>query len=153
MQIVKDVASVIGLIISCITLLTLFSTNGKKFLASIFQKYNKEQDNDIQQLKSLLEKVDAKLDKHIEDDLQIKTSLGDTVHVLIEFTRQQCRDIVKDMFYKYYDTKVLPLYEHKTLIYIEDIYINRLNGNSYASELINEMKTWQIDYKSRIEEE
>jgi hypothetical protein len=41
---------------------------------------------------------------------------------------------------------VLPLYEKKTLIMIEDLYINRLKGNSFAELLLDEMRDWEIDY-------
>ena len=55
------------------------------------------------------------------------------------------------MFYEYYNAKVLPLYEHKWLLKREDLYIRRLHGNSFASELIAEMKKWPVDY-SKVRE-
>lgn len=152
MEIAKNIAAILGLILSCASVITLCSDKVKKIIASIFKKYNQEQDEDIEEIKQSIkamrermEEQDKKLDELVENGA-----------IALDFTRQQCRNIIKDMFYKYYDTKVLPLYEYKTLMYVSDIYIKQLNGNSYAFGLITEMKKWEVDYKSvriEIEEE
>lgn len=143
-EIVKNVAAVIGLIISFFTVVTLCSDKAKKLISSIFKKYNKEQDKDIEEIKQNIQSMIERME-HQDKKLDGLVQNGE---IALEFTRQQCRNIIKDMFYKYYDTKVLPLYEYKTLMYVEEIYIGRLNSNSYASELITEMKKWKVDYKS-----
>jgi len=71
----------------------------------------------------------------------------------IEFTKAQCRNIIKTIFYTYYDTKVLPLYEKKTLMSVSDLYVGRMNCNSYASLLLDEMSKWEVDYDSRRPED
>ena len=68
-----------------------------------------------------------------------------------EFVRTQCRNIVKNMFYKYCEEEKLPLYEFKTLIKIEELYVGKCKGNSFAQELIARMKTWEIDYANSLE--
>lgn len=153
MDIIKDIASVIGLILSCITLLTLCSKTGKSFLASIFKKYNKESDNDIESLKESIANINNQLSTLIEDFNKFKEESTVMNETSLEFMKQQCRNIIKSIFYSYYDTKVLPLYEYKTLIYIKQIYVDRLKGNSYAATLLKEMETWEIDYKSNYIEE
>ena len=71
--------------------------------------------------------------------------------ITVDYTREQIRGLIKEMFYEYYDEKVLPLYEHKWLLKLEDLYIRRLHGNSFAAELIAEMKKWSVDY-SKVRE-
>lgn len=150
---IKNISSIIGLILSCITLLTLCSKTGTRFLASIFKKYNAPQDNDIQDLKESMKALNEQFAEHLADFDKFNAQLSATNAVTLEFTKQQCRNIIKNIFYHYYDTKVLPLYEHKTLMAIKEIYIDSLGGNSYASELIKEMEKWEIDYKLAIAEE
>lgn len=153
MDMIKDIASIIGLILSCITLLTLCSKTGKSFLASIFKKYTKESNNDIQELKDSIEKINRQLNSLVKDFEEFKTDSIEVDKISLEFTRQQCRNIIKNIFYHYYDSKVLPLYEYKTLVYVKEIYIEKLKGNSYAADLIKEMETWEVDYKSTFVDE
>lgn len=131
-EIVKNVAAVIGLIISFFSVVTLCSDKAKKLIARVFNKYNQEQDNDIKELKEAVNSLTEKMDVLMEND-----------KIVLDFTKQQCRDRIVEIYEAHQDTKQLPMREYKRLLYIEDIYITKLEGNSYASELITEMKTWK----------
>ena len=50
------------------------------------------------------------------------------------------------MFYRYMENKTLPYYEKMHMLQIEDIYVNKLQKNHYTKGLIEEMKTWSVDY-------
>lgn len=153
METIKNISSLIGLILSCITLLTLCSKTGKNFLASIFKKYSVEQNEDIKELQKSISELNEKFAEHLNDFEIFNEQLKATNEVTLEFTRQQCRNIIKNIFYHYYDEKVLPLYELKTLKAVKNIYIDQLHGNSYAAELIKEMEKWEIDYRASVEED
>lgn len=150
MVIIKDISSALGLILTATAVFALCSKNVKSMLASIFSKYSVKQDTEIAELKkAVLELKDTV--EHLRDEA---VCIKEDSEVSIEFTKQQCRNIIKEIFYKYCDTETLPLYEHKTLMAVENIYINKLHGNSYAQELLDIMSNWKIDYaKSRIEED
>lgn len=47
----------------------------------------------------------------------------------------------------------MPLHEKKTLMCVEDLYINKTHGNSFAKLLLDEMATWEVDYESAHPEE
>lgn len=66
--------------------------------------------------------------------------------ITFDFAEKQCRNLIKNIFYKYKEARTLPLYEKKTLLYIEDLYINRMHKNHWGQTLLNEMKTWKVDY-------
>lgn len=154
MQIIKDIAAVVGLILSCFTLTTLCSTKLKGVIASMFAKYNKAQYDDMKELKRAFAELKDAVDTSIEESRSAIKVLNESSEISIEFTKQQCRNIIKQIFYKYYDEKVLPLYEHKTLMAIEEIYVNKCHGNSYAQEMLKIMSSWEIDYtKSHIDED
>lgn len=154
MEYVKNISSVLSLILSSAAILTLFSTKAKTFIASIFSKYNEKQDNDIAELKKGLIELTNTLNTFVEETNDKVKILSANSEISLEFTKQQCRNIIKSIFYKYYDEKILPLYEYKTLKAVEDIYVNRCHGNSYAQEMLDIMSHWEVDYtKSRLDED
>ncbi len=145
METVKNIAAILGAILSLSAVITLCCKPIKVYLASALAKYKKEQQEQIdeQTLKETLARLELKLD--------VIKSAND---ITVDFTREQIRGIIKDMFYTYYDDKTLPLYEHKWLLKLEDLYVNRLHSNSFIKELIEEMKKWPVDYtKVRAGEE
>lgn len=145
MEVIKNIAAVIGVLLSAATLLAFVSDKARniaaKFFGHIFKKYgNKETlDSEIADIKKLLE-------RHIEEEQAFKDGVMRMNEINIEFTKTQCRNIIKNTFYKYNDSKVLPLYEKKTLMYVDDLYTKQLEGNSFASLLLSEMSEWDIDY-------
>nr|DAH60779.1 MAG TPA: hypothetical protein [Caudoviricetes sp.] len=142
MEIVKNVAAILGAILSLSAVVTLCCKPIKAWLAQYLERYKKERDEDARenQLQETLVRLETAMN-------EIKVANDITV----DYTREQIRGTIKGMFYEYYDNKVLPLYEHKWLLKLEDLYIRRLNGNSFAAELIAEMKKWPVDY-SKVRE-
>ena len=85
-EIVKNVAAVIGLIISFFSVVTLCSDKAKKLIARVFNKYNQEQDNDIKELKEAVKGLTEKMDVLVEND-----------KIVLDFTKQQCRDRIVEI--------------------------------------------------------
>lgn len=142
METIKNIAAILGAILSLSAVITLFCKPIKAWLAQYLAKYQKEQ-------------ASSERDKQIQAALaRLESSIHDIKEandITVDYTREQIRGLIKEMFYEYYDEKVLPLYEHKWLLKLEDLYIRRLHGNSFASELIAEMKKWPVDY-SKVRE-
>ena len=99
-------------------------------IANALKKYQNEQDDKLKQntLKATLKRIESKLD------------------ATVAYTTEACRGEIKNMFYRYMDTKTLPYYEKMHMLQIEDIYVNKLQKNHYTKGLIDEMKTWSVDY-------
>lgn len=142
-EVIKNIAAVLGIIISAASVLALISKSFRNILGKIFKKYGKsdEVSKSIAEIKDMLE-------QHVESEKEFKEKITEMNDINLEFTKTQCRNIIKTIFYKYRDTKVLPLYEKKTLINVEELYIGRLRGNSFAALLLDEMRDWEIDYES-----
>lgn len=140
MEIVKDIAAVLGVICSFSAVLTICSKSAKAFIANIFKKYG--YDDSMTKIEEKLDMISNKLD-----------SIEALNTITVDFTREECRDKIKTMFYQYYDEKSLPLYEYKWLLKLEAFYIDRLHGNSFVKGLIDTMKTWPIDYSKTHAEE
>ena len=145
METIKNIAAIIGCILSTISLITLCTKGGRAFIHSFFKRNTKEiqdenerQTSDIQQIKKTL-------------DLMLNKFAG-----LEEVSMQQCRDTIKTIYYKYHKDKRIPLYERKTADRTYQIYTTIFHGNSYAALLYKEICKWEIDtisYQDLIDEE
>ena len=134
METIKNIAAVVGCILSVISLITLCSKGGRNFIKSLFKKQakelydeNKQQSSDIKEIKDTVSLLLQRTD--IQD----------------EVLKQNCRNVIKDIYYKYYKTKKIPLYERKTADREYEIYNKIYHGNSYASLLYGEICKWEID--------
>lgn len=145
MDTVKNIAAILGVILSAASVVTLVSKRVRTLLSGVIRKYGNsdESEETISEIKHLLE-------QHIGDDKRFKEQMIHNNEITLEFTKTQCRNIIKNIFYKYNDTNVIPLYEKKTLMCIEELYINQMHCNSYASLLLEEMSDWEIDYNSAL---
>ena len=130
METVKNIAAILGAILSLSAVITLCCKPIKLYIANALKKYQSEQDDKIKQntLKATLKRIENKLD------------------ATVAYTTEACRGEIKNMFYRYMDTKTLPYYENMHMLHIEDIYVNKLQKNHYTKGLIDEMKTWSVDY-------
>ena len=130
METVKNIAAILGAILSLAAVVTLCCKPIKLYIANALKKYQSEQDDKIKQntLKATLKRIENKLD------------------ATVAYTTEACRGEIKNMFYKYIDNKTLPYYEKMHMLQIEDIYVNKLQKNHYTKGLIEEMKTWSVDY-------
>lgn len=130
METVKNIAAILGAILSLAAVITLCCKPIKLYIASALKKYQSEQDDKIKQntLKATLKRIENKLD------------------ATVAYTTEACRGEIKNMFYKYIDNKTLPYYEKMHMLQIEDIYVNKLQKNHYTKGLIEEMKAWSVDY-------
>lgn len=130
METVKNIAAILGAILSLSAVITLCCKPIKLYIANALKKYQNEQDDKVQQntLKATLKRIENKLD------------------ATVAYTTEACRGEIKNMFYKYIENKTLPYYEKMHMLQIEDIYVNKLQKNHYTKGLIEEMKTWPVDY-------
>lgn len=142
METIKTIAAILGVILSLDAVIVLCSKPVKAHIARTLEKYKKEQEEQEQDesVKETLIRLEQKLDAIKSDN-----------DITVDFTREQIRGIIKNMFYTYYDDKMIPLYEHKWLLKLENLYVNRLHSNSFVKELIDEMKKWPVDY-SKVRE-
>lgn len=123
------------------SVVALVSKRVRTWAKGIIIKYSgaEEKENTIAEVKAMLE-------KHIEEEKTFKDQVTECDNMMTEFVITQCRAMIKDKFYQYQHERVLPLYEKKTLMNIKDLYIDRLHCNSFASLLLDEMATWEVDY-------
>lgn len=74
-------------------MITLASKTARQAIVSFFKKYGKsdEVSDSIAEIKELLE-------RHIDEDKEFKESVAATNDIMMEFTRTQCRTVIKNIF-------------------------------------------------------
>lgn len=140
MELIKNIATVIGCITASIGLLTAICKPIRNWGIDIIQKVSGKSkvENQLSEIKNMLETQAA-------EQKAFRESVEDSINLTIEFTENQCRRDIKEIFYKYRNTKVLPMYEKKTLLDIEEYYIKKLHKNHWGKTLLEEMATWDVD--------
>lgn len=140
METIKDVATVVGCVMSCMALITaVCKPIRQKFVSFVIHFSGKDEvEKQLAEIKKMIterDKKDAEFQRTVLDQLQITT----------DFTVAECRGIIKDTFYKYKDSRVLPLYEKKRLMEIQELYITRLHQNHWGKTLLDAMADWDVD--------
>lgn len=134
METIKNIAAIIGCILSVISLITLCSKGGRAFIKNLFKKNtedivqeNEQQSRDIEEIKGTLNKLAKDFD------------------AMKEVSIQECRNTIKNIYYKYEKERKIPLYERKTADKTYEIYHDKFHENTYAALLYQEICKWEID--------
>lgn len=147
-DVIKDFAAVVGCIGAVIALIATISTNFRSWLHNKFRR----RDEEIQQ-QSKIDELVANFNNYVKSDEAFKKGLQEDMLTQKDFAKNQCRNIIKDIFYRYCDERVIPLYEYKIATETFDIYSHKLKGNHYIALLYDEIKKWEIDYTHSFEED
>ena len=78
----------------------------------------------------------------------LKTEFDDLkkrFNVIEDFNAGICRNVIKDIYYKYNKTQKIPLYERKMADSLYKIYSEQFHQNSYGQLLYQEICKWEID--------
>jgi hypothetical protein len=134
MEIVKDIAAAMGLILSIISLLTVFTKGGRTFVKNLFKK-NTQEINDI----------NCQQNKDIEEIKQLLNKFSIDMELVKDGTKQQLRNSIKNIYYRYRVEKRIPIYERKTADATYALYNGGFHSNSYISLLYQEICKWDID--------
>ena len=70
--------------------------------------------------------------------------------VVEDFNVEICRNVIKDIYYKYNKTQKIPLYERKMADSLYKIYSEQFHQNSYGQLLYQEICKWEIDPTDKL---
>lgn len=134
LDILRDLSIGLGIILSVISLFNLYLGFRKKWLKKFVEeltqdliKINSQQDSDIKKIKEMIEQI--------PQDLEL----------LKDAERQQIRNSIKNIYYKYVAEKRIPIYERKTADAMYILYSEGLHSNSFITLIYNEICKWEID--------
>ena len=66
------------------------------------------------------------------------------------FNAEICRNVIKDIYYKYNKSQKIPLYERKMADSLYKIYSEQFHQNSYGQLLYQEICKWEIDTTDKL---
>lgn len=148
LEVIRNISTALGLISVSFGLVCSISKSVRSWFSNLLSKKEHENSQD-----KTIGGLCDKLDKYIASNEEFKQKITEDMEVQKDFARDQCRNAIKDIFYKYCDTKKIPLYEFKVAENTFDTYSKKLNGNHYIALLWGEIQKWEIDYTHSFEGE
>lgn len=140
MELIRNIATVIGCVTGVIGFVTMLCKPVRKWIIESIQRISGKSkvENQLSEIKGMIE-------AQSEEQRDFRERVENSINITLEFTEAQCRRDIKEIFYKYRNQKLLPMYEKKTLMDIEEFYINKLHKNHWGKTLLEEMATWDVD--------
>ena len=143
---VKNIGSLLGLFLSIASAVGIVAKFQNKHYKKLFDEYSEEirkndkkQTEEITEIKDTLNNLATKVD-----------GLEKSSDVVEDFNAEICRQVIKDIYYKYNKTQKIPLYERKMADSLYKIYSEQFHQNSYGQLLYQEICKWEIDTTDKL---
>ena len=154
---VKDIGSLLGLFLSITSVVGIVAKFQNKHYKRLFDEYSEEMRKNAEKQTEEIRKNDEKQTEEIAeikntlDNLTTKVdSLEKRFDVDEDFNAEICRNVIKDIYYKYNKTQKIPLYERKMADSLYKIYSEQFHQNSYGQLLYQEICKWEIDPTDKL---
>lgn len=145
-DVIKNVGSLLGLFLSIASAVGIVAKFQNKHYKKLFDEYSEEirkndkkQTEEITEIKNTLNNLTTKV-----DDLEKRFDVDE------DFNAEICRQVIKDIYYKYNKTQKIPLYERKMADSLYKIYSEQFHQNSYGQLLYQEICKWEIDTTDKL---
>lgn len=152
MEIVKEIAALVGCILSCISLLTLMITPLRKKVGGWVAHFadKTETTNALGDIKRELSEIRIQMTQDTQEYKQQIDDLKKQVNAIIQFN-QKNHEALKDMirerivsaYYLNLENKTLHFEEWETISELSSSYED-LGGNSFVKGLVRQMSMWTI---------
>lgn len=145
-DVIKNVGALLTLLLSTISIAGVITKLLSKRYDRLFdehleeiRKNDKKQTEEITEIKDTLNNLTTKV-----DDLEKRFDVDE------DFNAEICRQVIKDIYYKYNKTQKIPLYERKMADSLYKIYSEQFHQNSYGQLLYQEICKWEIDTTDKL---
>ena len=140
MELVRNIAAVIGLIAAFLGLVTTLTNKGREAVGRFFSKNTKDLSVMMEEQMASLNDIYKKLD-NMED---CQKTLQGTYETFERATKIQLRTIIVSCYHEHIGDKTIPMYKRKVVDQAHDIYHEYYHENSFTTSLYEEIKTWEI---------
>lgn len=137
MDTVKNIGSILGYIISLLTLIALIKT---KFLGLLDGRIKKESGSD--DINTRVGNIESMLDQLVKNEGQFKKDVNESLRRQDEACKQMMANIIETTYFANRAKRQLSTIELKRVISAYAVY-HELHGNSYITEIYEEMLTWE----------
>ena len=134
MEIIKDIATIIGLVLSAITLITLCCKPLRRKIGNVIRKAS-----NMEETSEALEEVRAMMQ-------QLMATQESNQAMMENFQESQLsllRDSITRLYFKYLPEKEVPAYGRKDMVNLIESY-QKLGGNSYVRTIYEEFMDWPV---------
>ena len=134
MEVVKNIGTVIGLVLSAITLITLCCKPLRRKIGNVIRKVS-----NMEETSEALEEVRAMLQQMVatqEVNQELMTHFQESQLSLL-------RDSITRLYFKYLPEREVPAYGRKDMVNLFEAY-SRLGGNSYVKTVYEEFMEWPV---------
>lgn len=142
---VKNIGSLLTLILSLTSIIGAAAKFQNKYYKRMFDEHSekmkendKKQTEEITEIKKTLNNLTTKVDS-LEKRFEKRSD------VVEDFNAEICRNVIKDIYYKYNKTQKIPLYERKMADSLYKFYSEQFHQNSYGRLLYQEICKWEIE--------
>lgn len=144
LEIVKEIAVIIGALVTIFGGLTMFSKTFRKRIQCCIKALFKEEFNKIDALNERMEEV-FKLN---EQQSEAISEIGMTQGLLVKAMKDNLRENLNGTFYKYEERGEVPQYERERAKIAYEDY-RSLNGNSYMEDMFERFLSIPIEKKKK----
>lgn len=163
-EVVKNIGSLLGLFLSITSVIGVVAKFQNKCYKELFDEHSKEMRKNVEKQTEEIRKNDKKQTEEITeikntlnnlktkfDNLETKVDgLEKRSDVDEDFNAEICRNVIKDIYYKYNKAQKIPLYERKMADSLYKIYSEQFHQNSYGQLLYQEICKWEIDTTDKL---
>ena len=177
-EVVKNIGSLLGLFLSITSVVgvvakfqnkrykELFDEHSKEMRKNVekqteeIRKNDKKQTEEITEIKNTLNNLATEFGSFKTEVGSLKTEVGNLKTEFDDlkkrsdvdegFNAEICRNVIKDIYYKYNKTQKIPLYERKMADSLYKIYSEQFHQNSYGQLLYQEICKWEIDTTDKL---
>ena len=149
---VKDIGSLLTVVLGSVSLAGVINKLQHKRYKEWFdehleemRKNDKKQTEDITEIKNTLDNFEKRFDSLETKVDSLEKRFEKRFDVVEDFNAEICRNVIKDIYYKYNKTQKIPLYERKMADSLYKIYSEQFHQNSYGQLLYQEICKWEID--------
>ena len=156
-DVVKNIGSLLTLILSGVSFAGIMTKFLHKRYDRMFdehleeiRKNDKKQAEEITEIKNTLNNLTTKVDSLETKVDSLEKRFERRFDVVEDFNAEVCRNVIKDIYYKYNKTQKIPLYERKMADSLYKIYSEQFHQNSYGQLLYQEICKWEIDPTDKL---
>ena len=156
-EVVKNIGSLLGLFLTCASAIGVVAKFQNKYYKRLFDEHSEEirkndekQTEEIAEIKNTLNNLATKVDSLETKVDSLEKRFEKRFDVVENFNAEVCRNVIKDIYYKYNKTQKIPLYERKMADSLYKIYSEQFHQNSYGQLLYQEICKWEIDPTDKL---
>ena len=141
MEIIKNIGAIVGMALSCLTLIALLCKPLRKKIAGGIRQVSQAEEywNAIERNQMAIDEIRAGMQQMMATE-ESKQAL------FLKFQKSQLsilRDDITRMYFKYLEDKQVPFYARKDMVQLYETYTD-MGGNSYVKTIYDEFMEWPV---------